>query len=439
MRGPRRQKPFLASVLFVLLCNLCLAQEIREVVFHTEPPGAKIYRTDGGGIVGKSGQKIHLSIWKRGHQTFRFEKDGFKPLLFDVDRLVADGGRIPAEGTLRLEPDTRSMAVREWLRRNQVVVIPTLVILFVGAALAFRRVRADARKVAAAQQREKRLSPYKADTDDSNMHRVLGSWKLVEEAGRGGMSVVYKALPNDTLDASQMVAVKVLSRHALDDKEFLARFRREVLVCRSLSHPNIVQLYDWGEDRKRTYIVMEWLEGSTLKEVVQERLDPEEALVYLEPLFRAVAFAHSQGVVHRDLKPGNVMLTDKGLLKVVDFGLARAENTDTITVTGDALGTPAYMAPEQIKAREITGATDQYALGILTYKMLTGRLPFEATEALPLIMSHLTDEPSPPSEVCSELSERVDEVLLRMLAKEPEDRYEDLKVAFEHLRLALVE
>lgn len=429
--------------LFLAILSPLQADDVSlSVIFVTEPPGAKVYGLGGAEkrpYLGQAGKPLHVKIPSGRFKTFVFSLEGFEnaEVEIKVDHIRDGEGRYPKTGAINLVPLNNWVATKYWLLRNRIVVGFVLGFTLVGGLYARSKVVKSNRQTARAEERERRLAEFESNTDDSLIQKVLGSWKLVEEAGRGGMSVVYKALPNDTLNPEQMVAVKVLSKRALEDEEFMARFRREVLVCRSLNHRNIVQLIDWGEQDDKTYIVMEWLEGETLREHLKGAMDPAKALEYLEPLYQAVAFAHRQGVVHRDLKPGNVMLTSKGLLKVVDFGLARAENTQTITVTGDALGTPAYMAPEQIKGRELGPATDQYALGIVTYEILTGQLPFEGKEPLQLIFSHLTEEPRPPSDHNPQLPKMVDEVILRMLAKETEERYGDLKVALEELRKAI--
>lgn len=426
-----------AFLLYSLLQGAASADEIRKITFVTEPSGVQVFHGDLNNLLGRSGKAIPVAVKDSGYQTFLFSHPGYE--IARQEYLVHDiKNHVPSQGAVHLVPMNKRVALRAWVGRNAIFLSMLLLVGGVTGGLAVSRLRKTSIAKEAAEERERRLSAYKGNDDDSLIQRVLGQWRLVEEAGRGGMSVVYKALPDDDLDPSKMVAVKVLSEKAMEDQEFLARFRREVLVCRSLNHRNIVQLHDWGEQDGKTFLVLEWLEGETLRDKIKKaRLPLKELAEYLEPLFDALSYAHSKGIAHRDIKPGNIMLTKRGLLKVVDFGLARAENTETITVTGDALGTPAYMAPEQIRGETLSPSTDQYSLGILTYELLTGHLPFDDKEALQQIFAHLTKEPIPMTERDSSLSPKLDEVVLRMLAKEPEERYDDLKCAWQSLQMSL--
>jgi len=252
------------------------------------------------------------------------------------------------------------------------------------------------------------------------------------------MATVYRALPIDARDSSEVVAVKVMRRELVHDAEMSNRFQRETKVTAALDHPNIVRVADFGEHDGIAYLAMEWMEGGTLRDKTQSKVVAlEDVWDALSPLCSAVHYAHTQGVVHRDLKPENIMVTLAGVLKVTDFGLARSGSADKITATGAVMGTPAYMAPEQIQGDLPAPAMDQYAIGIIAFELLTGRLPFEECDPVQLIFKTLMEEPFPPSRF-RQLPEGVDEAILRMLEKQPEQRYPNLEEASLCLRRALL-
>ncbi|MCA9795174.1 MAG: serine/threonine protein kinase, partial [Candidatus Eremiobacteraeota bacterium] len=226
------------------------------------------------------------------------------------------------------------------------------------------------------------------------------------------------------------VAVKVLSN--LRDETFKARFRREIRVMAEMHHPNIVKVLDFGEQDGRLYLVMELVRGHTLRDWAhQRRLSPSQVADILGPVSSALEYAHRKGVIHRDLKPENIMLTEEERVLVMDFGLARRSSFDTVTQTGNILGTPLYMAPEQFEG-EIDAASDQYALGIMAFELLTGELPFYHTEAIALIMAHLQEEAPLVSGHDRGLAP-LDPVVARMLAKDKADRYASIGAAGEAL------
>lgn len=275
------------------------------------------------------------------------------------------------------------------------------------------------------------------DRSDSLTTQVLGRYRLLNILGKGGMATVYKGVPADTMDPSQAVAVKVLRQEVTDDPQFMARFRQEAQVTSSLHHPHIVRMLDWGTERNYVYLVVELIEGGDLRSrLLGQPLPSTEVWTALAPICDAVAFAHSQGVVHRDLKPENFLITSTGVLKVADFGLARSEDQERLTATGTTLGTPAYMAPEQIQGRDPHPSMDLYAIGVIAYELVTGRLPFPATDPVQQIFMTMSDPPTPPSHY-TPLSEKLEGVLLRMLAKQPADRFASVLQARQALESAL--
>ncbi|MEW6281478.1 MAG: serine/threonine-protein kinase, partial [Candidatus Eremiobacterota bacterium] len=268
---------------------------------------------------------------------------------------------------------------------------------------------------------------------------VMGGYRLSSELGGGGMARVFLAVPEESLDRAQAVAVKVVQRELAQDEEFNRRFQREIKVLAGLNHRNIVRIYDFGEKEGRKYLVMELREGGTVRQRIRKGgLPPLEVVRYLEPLVAAVAFAHSCGVVHRDLKPENLMLTEQEDLKVMDFGLARrCAESERLTQTGASLGTPNYMAPEQIRGTSYDPAIDQYALGVIAYELLTGQPPFHGDDPLQVLFMHVSEPARPPSEVRPGIPPEVDAAVLRMLAKSPAERFASVEEAGSVLMPAL--
>jgi eukaryotic-like serine/threonine-protein kinase len=253
---------------------------------------------------------------------------------------------------------------------------------------------------------------------------VLGDrYTLVELLGDGGMAEVYLARDN-SLD--RHVALKVLRERYADDEEFVERFRREALNAAALNHPGIVQVYDRGRTEDGAfYIAMEYVPGGTLKERIKAEgnLAPREAADMALRVADALAVAHDRGIVHRDVKPQNVLLADSGEAKVSDFGIARAASSETMTQTNAILGTLAYMSPEQVRGERVGPASDLYSLGVLLYEMLTGNLPYRGDDPIATAMKRLDEEPPHPRETNPAVPEELDALVVRLLAKDPGDRY----------------
>ena len=252
---------------------------------------------------------------------------------------------------------------------------------------------------------------------------IADRYELQELAGSGGMSSVYRAY--DRL-LERQVAIKVLHEQYSKDPEYVERFRREAQAIARLSHPNIVTVIDRGEHEGRQYIVFEHVAGENLKETVQ-RLGPlpvGRALALAHQAARGLAFAHQHGVVHRDVKPHNVLIDAEGTAKVTDFGIARSiEREDGITETGTVLGTSDYLAPEQAAGQRVDACSDQYSLGALLYELLVGDVPYPAPNIVTAAMRHLNDPVPSVRSARPEISPRVDAVVRRAMAKKPEDRY----------------
>src|SRR5688500_3840438 len=255
------------------------------------------------------------------------------------------------------------------------------------------------------------------DTVIDGRHRVL------DRLGSGGMADVYCA--EDT-QLGRNVAVKLLYRRFAEDSEFVERFRREASAAAGLQHPNIVGVFDRGEWDGTYYIAMEFLEGHTLKQLVREHgpMPPDLAIDIVTQILRAARFAHKRGVVHRDIKPHNVILDSEGRAKVTDFGIARAGASD-MTETGSIMGTAQYLSPEQAQGDPVSPRSDLYSIGVLLYELLTGRVPFDAESPVTIALKQVTEAPVPPSELEPGISPALESVVLRAMEKDPANRFAD--------------
>jgi len=259
--------------------------------------------------------------------------------------------------------------------------------------------------------------------------QYIGRYHILERLGEGGMATVYKAF-DTRLEAD--VAIKVIRMDELPPKVLdraLKRFAREAKALARLTHPNIVRVIDAGEHEGAPYLVMPYLPGGNLKQVLRERgqLPWQEALQLLIPVARALGYAHRQGMIHRDVKPSNILITEDGELILTDFGIAKIlSDEDTVDLTGTRgiVGTPEYMAPEQVTSTAVDARVDIYALGIMLYEMVTGRKPYQADTPMAVMIKHARDPLPRPREFVPELPEEVERILLKALAKDPDERYQ---------------
>jgi eukaryotic-like serine/threonine-protein kinase len=271
---------------------------------------------------------------------------------------------------------------------------------------------------------------------------LSGRYETGEKLGTGGMSNVYKA--TDRI-LERTVAVKILAEHLSDDERFVARFRREALAVAKLIHPNIVQVYDTGKDEGRHYIVMEYVEGRSGAQILQRHgpVEPETAAEIGIQACAGLDYAHRRGIIHRDVKPGNLMVVGgpvgggEMVVKLTDFGIARAIEQTRITQVGSVVGTAAYLAPEQVRGEEATPATDVYALGVVLYQFLTGRLPYEGSSLAELAVRQQNEKPLPPDTYNSEVPETLGASVLRALEGDPSRRYASAEELAGGLRLGL--
>jgi beta-lactam-binding protein with PASTA domain/predicted Ser/Thr protein kinase len=249
---------------------------------------------------------------------------------------------------------------------------------------------------------------------------VDGRYTVLQRIGSGGMADVWLA---DDGHLQRQVALKVLHARFAQDREFVERFRREAEAAAGLQHPNVVAVFDRGEVDGTYYIAMQYLEGRSLKQVIDAGLTPEQAAALIRQVLEGARFAHRHGVVHRDLKPQNVIVDAEGKATVTDFGIARA-GVSEITQAGSVMGTPHYLSPEQAQGFEVTAVSDLYSIGVMLYEALTKRVPFEADSAVAIAMKQVSQAPQRPSSINPQVSPALDAVVMRALEKEPGQRFQ---------------
>ncbi len=251
-------------------------------------------------------------------------------------------------------------------------------------------------------------------------------YEIIEQIGVGGMAKVYKA-KDKLLD--RFVAIKILKEPYAEDDEFLKKFNNEAQSAAKLSHINIVNVFDIGQDLYNGqviyYIVMEYVEGRTLKDYIvdEEKLSNHDIIDYSTQIAQALKTAHKAGIIHRDIKPQNILIDNYGLLKVTDFGIARVSSNATITYTSSILGTVHYISPEQAKGKIVDEKSDLYSLGAVMYEMATGKVPFDADNSVGIAVMHIQDQPVEPKELNPDLSDHLNHIIMKLLAKEPSERF----------------
>ncbi|MEM4724179.1 MAG: protein kinase [Candidatus Hadarchaeum sp.] len=268
--------------------------------------------------------------------------------------------------------------------------------------------------------------------------RILGKYELRERIGRGGMAEVYKAY-HASLD--RYVALKILHPFLSEDPEFKERFEREARNVAQLRHPNIVQVYDFDVDPNSDlyYMVMEYIDGPTLRARLMqlsfqgEQVPIPEAIRITRDLASALAYAHSRDMIHRDIKPGNIMLDSDGRVVLTDFGIARIVSGPNMTASGSMVGTPAYMSPEQGLGQSGDHRSDIYSLGVVLYQLVTGTIPFDADTPIAIVLKHVNDPLPPPSGINPNVPEGLERILYKALAKSPDDRYQNIEEMIKHL------
>lgn len=430
----------------------------KTVVFWTYPPQAAVYVTSvsaphgQGKPVGFAGQPIRLKssgFWDPAKQTLRDPEVQFRGVKYYDDSTpivasgVLDNGRFPEKGLFQLTTPYWWAPLYYYARLHPTQLafgIPLVVGGMIGGVVVFFRRR---RQMEFMLAREKRLAQLENDArykEDQWLGKLLGRWRLMSKLGAGGMAVVYRAIDDADLllgEEAPGVALKLMNVELSDNEEFRKRFEREINVCKKLNDPAIVRLEDFGDQDGHLYLVMELVDGQPLRDFVRANFPLGEALEYFEQILTGLAHAHREGVVHRDIKPDNIMVSKEGRIKIMDFGLARSQAVNTqITQSGAVLGTPAYVSPEQITGGGMNKSSDQYSLGITFYELLTGRRPFTNEDSVALLFSHLSEQATSMREWRPEIPESIDKVVLRMLLKDPSERFADLEECLKALKAA---
>lgn len=431
----------------LLLTLAARADELKWVTFACQPEDAQVFLEVGTAdpyLLGRANEKLPLDLSLfagRARISLTFRRPGW---LDDTrvlqqeniqSRYFNSRDRYPEveQGPVRLTPRSdlasRLLQIRYYSWQWRYGLLLSFALLTGAGALGWRRWL----QLRRGHQRSQALDRLTLQLDPSDTYsgRLLGRYRLLERLGEGGMSRVYRAVDNQ--DLSSEAAVKILDAELAQEESSLKRFRREIDICKSLSHPNILTLYDYGEQDGIFYLVMERLVGQTLaKEIDNGVFSATRVAEVCGPLMEALAYLHQQGITHRDVKPDNVFLTTAGRVKLMDFGISRGDKFTRATATQMGLGTPAYMSPEQVEG-SVCAATDQYAVGCMVYEMLSGAPPFNDDDAFALAFKHVGQMPEPLAQRARGISDELERVVMRMLEKDPRRRFADMSEA----RLAL--
>ncbi len=406
---------------------------LHTVTFRTEPRSGVTVLVDGSSY--STADPVVMDYTYDAEKALVLRRDGFRDQPVTLTAQQAAEGHFPpdSQAALRLHAISPWTGGLAWLQEHPYQGLGAFALLGLALPAALYRGWASWRHQRQLQLRMKQIDERRDRSDSVILSRIEG-YVLVELLGQGGMAAVYKAVPADTMDEDQAVAIKLISRQLFHEPEFVKRFQREVSAYQKLAHPNIVRVVSWREldgSEEPPYIILELVAGQTLGRAI-----PATGMTWmtgrpmLEQIFLAVAFAHRQGVVHRDLKPDNIMV-DAGRIKVMDFGLARSHDASHLTATGTVLGTPAYMAPEQLSQGAAGPAVDQYALGAVAYRMLSGRLPHEAEDMMALFHKVLSADPVDLRVYRPDLPQTIVAVVMRMLARDPNARFDSVAEAWQ--------
>ena len=262
-----------------------------------------------------------------------------------------------------------------------------------------------------------------------------GRYYLEKLIGVGGMAVVFRA--KDTLTNNNTVAIKMLKDEVACDRTTLKRFKNEFKVENDIKHTNIVDMYEFSTKGERKYIVMEYVSGITLKKYLKVKggpLDIKEIMSYTIQTLKALKAAHDGGVIHRDVKPQNIMVLRNGLIKVMDFGIAKLPNAETVTMTDKAIGTVYYMSPEQASAKPIDCRSDLYSLGAMIYELATGKLPFDGESPVSIAVMQINNEPTPPREINPDIPVGLEQIILCAMSKKPSERFQSADSMLDYVK-----
>lgn len=439
----------LLLALLLLLTQTAVAQEeIRRITFHTVPECEVVLEVSGNSpyVLGRSNVALPLDMEIFSpNRTVRvtFRREGWFPATHTLQqapvktRYFETRDRYPeaSQGALRLTAKTdfrsRLLQLRYYAWRERWPLAVMLLLAGVGSTLGWRRWQ----RVKGELQRAQALEKLTANLDGSDplAGQILGKYRLLEPLGAGGMATVYRAVPNDELEQGEAVAVKVLHWQLAKDPEAGKRFRREIKLYCELQHPSLVPIYDWGDGDGMLFIVNELLEGETMRERMRRDFpDWREGVAWMLELLDCLDYVHGRKVVHRDLKPDNLFLTERGL-RLMDFGVARAAHLTAATATGQGIGTPAYMAPEQLSG-QFDARTDLYAVGVMLYELSVGEPPFYDPDPTALAFMQAARSPEPVRRLRPDLPATLETIIMRLLEKDPDKRFADAASVSEALR-----
>ncbi len=416
-------------LLSLLLASAAAGAEELTVQLMVFPPAARVLQD--GRLLGTCEQPVRIVLSPHNPDVdLMLQLGGYrdKSLHINMAASALAGGVYPRQGRERLDPLMPVVVDAWYLARAHLPLSLSLLGLGTLGALTWRRRRPAANPP----------SPDDVLSDGPVFEGLeLDDVKLGDSIGQGGAAEVYVGTPTSDRYGVDKLAVKILRSDTCEDVEFKRRFQREIKICQRLQHPNIVRVLGVGSYQGRIYLVMEYLRGESLKTRLQRGpLSTAEVRQLLGPLCDAVAYAHDEGVIHRDLTPGNIWLTDDGQVRVLDFGIARHEDYSRVTSTGMTIGTPEYIAPEQLMGDEPQPAADQYSLGCVLYQSLTGHLPFEARDRMAAALMRLHHAPTDPRRH-GPMDDELAGVLLRMLERDPAARWDSVRAAAAALDAAL--
>jgi hypothetical protein len=417
--------------------------DIHEVVFHTHPRGATITLNSTGVVLGRADEPVQINLEPFGNASgvdVTFSLDGYYPRPERIGRFSLQTQRdFPGRGArYNLEPARFWAPMWYWIREQAAwFMLGVVGLLAVLAALRLRQRRFEQTLGFIANVGGRAAQ---AGTDPL-LGKKLGGYLLSQKVGTGGIATVYRGDKEDDPSAPP-VAVKVLHRRHDPRDEDWQRFSREIKISASLNHPNIVKVLEWGEQGGWIYLVMEYLEGQPLRQMIGWRqLEANKAMTLdetwrvLYPILDAVAYAHSQNIVHRDLKPENVMLTEGGI-KLVDFGVARGPAFTALTATGEVQGTLNYLPPERLEAVAEDARSDEYAIGVMAYEMLAGRPPFSRDDGQ-VRFRELYRNPPDLEKLRPDLPPSLCKVVMRMLDKDMAQRFPSVREALTAFQEAM--
>jgi hypothetical protein len=389
------------------------------VVISSKPEGAGVYlkRIDLGGLsllpVGKTPGPLHLD--RRDFPgTLVFRLWGYREEVRFVRRESLFDARTSQILTMMVNLAPRNPLVPCLYSFRD---YPLLYLALISFLLYLLRVRNEL-----ARMKKARLMAMRLEFGDFAPGVEIGPYRIERLVGTGGMARVYLAVRRDE-ERGERLALKILAGRHDRDAEFYKRFTREVNICRALQHPHIVHLLDWGEISGYLYLVLEFIDGESLAERMgKERISLDCAVKWLREISEALYYAHSSGIIHRDIKPGNIMISGDGRARLMDFGIARRTDLPILTQSGQGLGTPAYASPEQIRGGRIDWRADYYSLGIMAYELLSGRHPFPGVTGMELMHRHLDSDPPSLGESRPGLPESLVSAVQAMISKNPKDR-----------------